>query len=73
MTFCPPDKDCKKCLRLLDFRSENIKKFYKRMALICHTDKLMQESEKVQKIGEKVVKKLNEWKKRMDNSKIDKK
>ena len=27
MTFCPPDKDCKKCLRLLDFRSENIKKF----------------------------------------------
>lgn len=53
--------------------SENIKKFYKRMALICHTDKLMQESEEVQKIGEEVFKKLDDWRKRMNNSKIDKK
>ncbi len=27
MTFCPPDKSCNKCPRLLEFRSGNIKKF----------------------------------------------
>lgn len=27
MTFCPPDKNCALCPRLLDFRAENIKKF----------------------------------------------
>ena len=27
MTFCPPDKNCKACLRLVEFRQENIKKF----------------------------------------------
>lgn len=27
MTFCPPDKNCSKCPRLLEFRAENIKKF----------------------------------------------
>lgn len=27
MVFCPPDKTCDKCLRLLQFRAENIKKF----------------------------------------------
>lgn len=27
MSFCPPDKNCKKCLRLLEFRAGNIKKF----------------------------------------------
>ncbi len=27
MIFCPPDKNCTKCLRLIEFRKENIKKF----------------------------------------------
>ncbi len=27
MTFCPPDKSCNKCPRLLDFRRINVKKF----------------------------------------------
>ena len=27
MTFCPPEKNCKNCPRLVDFRCENIKKF----------------------------------------------
>ena len=27
MSFCSPDKNCKKCLRLLEFRAGNIKKF----------------------------------------------
>lgn len=27
MSFCPPNKNCKKCCRLLEFRENNIKKF----------------------------------------------
>lgn len=27
MTFCPPDRNCDKCPRLLEFRAENIKKY----------------------------------------------
>ena len=27
MSFCPPDKDCQTCLRLVDFRKNNQKKF----------------------------------------------